>query len=199
MASLEKNQASHSTAPQGLQPSQPSQPSDLPSPFLCLSACFLCLVLVVIEGGRCFVTREDAMFCWSVVFYMCVCFYSWVLVRAFRSEINEYMPGLSAQISDRDPPFYNPLAGVLQPVASRLYAGAETPYNPPLVFIVAVRALIKCRRRVDLIRCVTLVLDACCVRACVRVSAYLVRERQAHTRTHSHTHFEKEKPRTSNI
>ena len=59
----------------------------------------------------------------------------------------------------KDPPFYNLLAGVLQLVACRLYCGAETPYNPPLLFIVATRAFVKSRRGADFLRCLTLLLD----------------------------------------
>ena len=37
-------------------------------------------------------------------------------------------------------------AGVLQLVVSRLYTGAETPYNPIILLIVSTRALTKLRR-----------------------------------------------------
>jgi hypothetical protein len=45
-------------------------------------------------------------------------------------------------------------------VASRLYCGAETPYNPPLIFIIAVRMAVKSRRGSDILRSLTLLLDA---------------------------------------
>ncbi len=45
-------------------------------------------------------------------------------------------------------------------MASRLYCGAETPYNPPLIFIIAVRVAVKSRRGSDFLRSLTLLLDA---------------------------------------
>jgi hypothetical protein len=45
-------------------------------------------------------------------------------------------------------------------VASRLYCGSETPYNTPLIFIIAVRMAVKSRRGSDVLRSLTLLLDA---------------------------------------
>ena len=51
--------------------------------------------------------------------------------------------------------------------ASRLYCGPETPYNPPLIFIISVRMAVKSRRGSDnpdkcaeIPRTLTLLLDA---------------------------------------
>ena len=123
----------------------------LPEPLLCLGACAACTVLVVAQGDACFVTEEDLLYYRFTVFYIVAytaLFAGARLARAMRVS------------SARDPPFYNLLAGVLQLVASRLYVGAETPYNPPLVFVVAVRAAVKSRRGADLLRAATLMLDA---------------------------------------
>ena len=123
----------------------------LPSPILCLSACAACTILIMSQGDGCFVTTEDLLFHQFNLIYILAYAALFVGARAARA---------ARFSSPRDPPFYNLLAGVLQLVASRLYVGAETPYNPPLVFVVAVRALVKSRRGVDWMRCATLILDA---------------------------------------
>ena len=118
----------------------------------CLAVCAVCTFLVLIHGDRVFITQEDLIFYWFTVFY----------IGSYASLLLGTRLAARLQLSSGpDPPFYNLLAGVLQLVAARLYAGAETPYNPPLIFIVAVRALVKSRRRVDILRAVTLMLDAC--------------------------------------
>lgn len=126
--------------------------ADLPDPLLCLMACLVCLVLILSQGDGCFVTVEDALFYWFTVSYI-LTYACLFLGTMFLRKLGRF--------SGKDPPFYNLLAGVLQLVAARLYAGAETPYNPPIIFVVAVRALVKCRRGVDFVRCATLALDAC--------------------------------------
>jgi hypothetical protein len=120
-------------------------------PVLCLCACAACALLIISQGDHCYITEEDLLFHQFNVLYILAYAALFVGARAARA-----VRFSSAQ----DPPFYNLLAGVLQLVASRLYAGAETPYNPPLVFVVAVRALVKSRRGVDLLRSATLILDA---------------------------------------
>ena len=122
-----------------------------PDPFLCLCACSACAVLIIIQGDHCFITEEDLLFHRFNVLYILAYASLFVGARAARA---------MRVSSHHDPPFYNLLAGVLQLVASRLYVGAETPYNPPLIFVVAVRALVKSRREVDLLRSITLILDA---------------------------------------
>lgn len=44
------------------------------------------------------------------------------------------------------PPIFNLAAGVLQLIASRLYAGAESPYNPIILLILCTRAVTKLRQ-----------------------------------------------------
>jgi hypothetical protein len=123
----------------------------LPSSLLCLCACAACTALIIAQGDACFVTEED------LVFYR----YNVLYILAYAGLYIGAKCGRAMRISSaQDPPFYNLLAGVLQLVASRLYVGAETPYNPPLVFVVAVRALVKSRRGAGALRAVTLALDA---------------------------------------
>ena len=118
----------------------------------CLVVCAACTFLVLIHGDWVFTTQEDLIFYWFTVFY----------IGSYASLLLGTRLAARLQLSSGpDPPFYNLLAGVLQLVAMRLYAGAETPYSPPLIFIVAVRALVKSRRRVDILRAITLMLDAC--------------------------------------
>lgn len=120
-------------------------------PVLCLCACAACTILIVSQGDHCFITKEDLLFHQFNIIYILAYASIFLGARAARA----------LRISQvQDPPFYNLLAGVLQLVASRLYVGAETPYTPPLVFVVAVRALVKSRRGVDLLRSATLILDA---------------------------------------
>ncbi len=52
-------------------------------------------------------------------------------------------------------------------VAFRLYCGAETPYNPPLIFIIAVRVLVKSRNtHPSLTQSLTVLLDALMLSLC---------------------------------
>lgn len=130
----------------------PNPRDKTPEPWVSLSASAVCTLLILSQGDSAYVTHEDLIFHWFTVLYILAyaCLFVGVKThnRMSRSALH-------------DPPFYNLLAGVLQLVATRLYAGAETPYNPPLLFIVAVRALAKSRRTANLIRGVTLLLDAC--------------------------------------
>lgn len=117
----------------------------------CLAVCGGCMFLVLIHGDHMFTTQEDLILHWFSVFYVGA--YA-ALLAGTRLATRFY------HSSRKDPPFYNLLAGVLQMVASRLYAGAETPYNAPLIFIISMRAITKSRRRVDLLRAITLLLDS---------------------------------------
>jgi hypothetical protein len=145
LGSLERKGDKNSTGKnEARNPDSPNSPT-------CLAACLACLVLIASQGDACFVTEEDLIFYRFTIFYVAVYASLFIGTRTFRT---------LRLISGHDPQFYNLLAGVLQLVAARLYVGAETPYTPPLIFIVAVRAMVKCRRRVDLILCSTLLLDA---------------------------------------
>jgi hypothetical protein len=124
----------------------------IPSPVVSLVASAVCALLILSQGDKAYVTEEELIFHWFTALYVVVYGCVFISVKAFNR--------ISRSAMD-DPPFYNLLAGVLQLVATRLYAGAETPYNAPLLFIVSVRAIAKSRREVNFIRGVTLLLDAC--------------------------------------
>ena len=125
---------------------------ELPDACLSISASLTCTILILSQGDSVFVTHEEMIFYWFTVFYI-ASYASLFIGTRLGNKLYRY--------SMKDPPFYNLLVGVLQLVASRLYAGAETPYNPPLIFIVSVRTLVKSRRETDFFRAVTLLLDAC--------------------------------------
>ena len=120
-----------------------------PDPILCVTACAFTCILVISQGDFVYVTEEELLFHRFTLFY--------VVAYALIFAGNRLMHSLQLQwLNSRklpspcsawnDPPFYNLLAGIMQLVASRLYCGAETPYNPPIIFIVAVRLAVKSRR-----------------------------------------------------
>jgi len=127
------------------------KPVEYPDPLLSILACGVATVLVAMQGDFMYVTEEDLIFYWFTVLYICA--YGALFLGA-------RLAALVRNSTGRDPPFYNLLAGVMQLAAVRLYCGAETPYNPPLVFIVATRVFVKSRRGCDALRAVTLLLDS---------------------------------------
>lgn len=133
-----------------------SKKGDLPSVWICMAACVAATVLVIYQGDSCFVTREDLVFYWFNVTYAGFYAALFLVSRTASAFTSVHVPFSSL----RDPPFYNLLAGVLQLVAARFYFSADTPYNPPIIFIVAVRAFTKSRRKApDVIRSCTLLFD----------------------------------------
>lgn len=119
-------------------------------PVLCVSACAATCLLVISQGNFVYVTEEDLLFYRFTLFY----------VSAYSLLFAGNRLSLTRRVGWSDPPFYNLLAGVMLLVASRLYCGAETPYNPPLIFIIAMRVAVKSRRGSDFLRSLTLLLDA---------------------------------------
>lgn len=125
---------------------------DYPNPVICITACSATLLLVSWQGDFVFVTEE------ALLFYRFTLLYNASYTALFAGN---RLYALYLRLPERaDPPFYNLLAGVLLLVASRLYCGPETPYNPPLIFILAVRMAVKSRRGSDPLRSFTLLLDA---------------------------------------
>lgn len=124
----------------------------VPDPYVSLVASSACALLIISQSDHVYVTHEDLIFYWFTVFYILAYTCLFIGVKAFNK---------ISKATVHDPPFYNLLAGVLQLVATRLYAGAETPYNPPLIFIIAVRAIAKSRRELNFIRGISLLLDSC--------------------------------------
>lgn len=126
--------------------------SQNPNPMLCVSACVITCILVISQGDFMYATEEE------LLFHRFTLFYTAAYTLLFTG--NRLTLWLQLHSAWNDPPFYNLLAGVLLLVASRLYCGAETPYNPPLIFIIAVRMAVKSRRGSDFLRSLTLLLDA---------------------------------------
>jgi hypothetical protein len=132
---------------------KPDAPDKYPNPVLCVAACALVCLLTVSQGDFIYVTEEALLFHQFTLLY--VLSYA-LLFAGSRIRVALWPP----QSAWSDPPFYNLLAGTLLLVASRLYCGPETPYNPPLIFIIAVRMAVKSRRGSDALRSLTLLLDA---------------------------------------
>jgi hypothetical protein len=125
-----------------------------PNPALCVSACALAALLVTGQGDFVYATEEALLFNRFTLFYIAVYAVLFAGTRTLHSMHTK------TKENAKDPPFYNLLAGVMLLVASRLYCGPETPYNPPLIFIIGVRMAVKSRRGSDPLRALTLLLDA---------------------------------------
>lgn len=110
-----------------------------------VAGCLLILPLCLFpDGDAGFVTVEERLF------FVFLCCYAGVYSVLFL---------LSGQ--RRDPPIYNLIAASLQIVASRLYLGVETPYNPVLIWGVMTRAMVKLRGPgFEAVSCTTVLLDS---------------------------------------
>lgn len=94
-----------------------------------LVASVAALAMVLSDGDSLFITSADQVFYWSTFAYILV----YIAVHAANLWI------LSCTGHSKDPPVYNVIVATLQLIASRLYAGAETPYNLVLITILAAR------------------------------------------------------------
>jgi hypothetical protein len=104
------------------------------SDWVTVAACVAALPLALApDGDAGFVTVEERFF------FIVMCCYAggYALLFAYRFAFS--------QGCGEDPPIYNLIAATLQVIASRLYLGAETPYNPVILWAVATRALLKLR------------------------------------------------------
>ena len=119
-----------------------------PSSTACIVSSIITTTLILAQGDGVFITEEDLIFHWFTAFYILSYLLLFIGTR------------ISASPASKDPPFYNLLAGVMQFVACRMFCGSETPYNPPLVFIIGIRLFIKSRRGTDIIRSTTILLDS---------------------------------------
>ena len=123
--------------------------SNNPDPVLCVSACAVCCLLVAnpLQGDFLYVTEEALLYHRFTLFYVASYAALFVGNRVLNSinGVKDYKDYKECK-HNKDPPFYNLLAGVMLLVASRLYCGPETPYNPPLIFIIATRMAVKSRR-----------------------------------------------------
>ena len=135
-----------------------SKDKEFPDPVHCVVACVVCVALVVSQGDFVYVTEEELLLYRFTLLYVAVyaCLFAGNRLTALFNGLTAIVPAPARN----DPPFYNLLAGVMLLVACRLYCGAETPYNPPLIFIIAVRLLVKSRRGSEALRAVTVLLDA---------------------------------------
>ena len=96
-------------------------------------ACLLVLPLVLApEGDIGSVTVEEQLF------FGVMCCYTVLYLGLFVVYRRVHADGEKA-----DPPIYNLITGTLQVIACRLYCGAETPYNPVLIWALGTRALVK--------------------------------------------------------
>lgn len=105
------------------------------SEWVTLASCAAVLILVTAsEGDAVLVTEEERLLFWVVFGYTV-------------GYIGLYAAHCATRAGDgADPPIYNLISGTLQAIAMRLYCGAETPYNPVIVWAIATRALLKLRR-----------------------------------------------------
>ena len=130
----------------------PGAPEPCPPPLagpdaLTVGACVAALPLVLIpDGDAGFVTVEERFF------FLFLCGY----VAAYTLLFAQY----AHQGGQGEPPIYNLIAATLQAIASRLYAGVETPYNPILIWAVMTRALVKLRRGFDPVASTTVLVDS---------------------------------------
>jgi hypothetical protein len=123
-----------------------------PDSVVCVIVCLFTTLLLLARGDSGMVTVEDLIFYWFSVFYVFAYLSLFIGTRL--------VAHLEASVIN-DPPFYNLLAGVMLTVACQLFGGAETPYNPALIFIIATRVFVKSRRgRMDILRGTTMLLDA---------------------------------------
>jgi hypothetical protein len=117
----------------------------IPANALTVAACVAALPLTLIpDGDAVFVTEEERFFFLALCGYVAV--YATLFVMGGRTGV--------------DPPIYNLIAATLQVIASRLYTGAETPYNPILIWAVMTRALVKLRSGFELVTSTTVLIDS---------------------------------------
>jgi len=107
-----------------------------------LAASLVCILLVSHEGGALYATEADYVFYAATMIY-CLAYLGyhtlfWVRAHALGMALARDPPP--------QPPVFNLAAGVLQLIVSRLYTGAESPYNPIILLILCTRALTKLRR-----------------------------------------------------
>ena len=112
--------------------------------------------LVVAEGDSHYVTAEDELLYWFSVAYVGV----YVVLHVLTDLWDEGQ-------GDAAPVTYNVIAGALQLVVMRLYAGAETPYTPVVLVLVGTRLWYKMKQEENrahqhhaLVRHLTVAMDA---------------------------------------
>ena len=108
-------------------------------------ACLLTWALCVLPDlNSVYVTVEEQLFFVGLTIYILVYASMWAM-----------------STHTEDPPLYNMIVGTVLLAVTRLYAGAETPYTPVLMWAVATRTLMKLRNTYwSRIVAVTIMLDA---------------------------------------
>lgn len=109
-----------------------------------LAASAGCILLVAREGGGLYATEGDYAFYVATLLY-CLCYLAYHVFFLLHARSLRLALG-QAPDPAQQPPVFNLAAGVLQLVVSRLYTGAESPYNPIILLIVGTRALTKLAR-----------------------------------------------------
>lgn len=110
-----------------------------------VGASFLCCVLCLVDGDSLYVTESDQLFFWCTLSYCLI--YTFYHAYQLKNE-------------EAEKPVFNLVAGTLQLVSTRLYAGSETPYNPAVLFIIGARAFEKLKSS-EWGQAGTAILDAC--------------------------------------
>jgi hypothetical protein len=107
-----------------------------------LAASLVCILLVSHEGGALYATEADYVFYVATMVY-CLAYLGYHALFL----VHAHALGMAlAGDPGPQPPVFNLAAGVLQLIVSRLYTGAESPYNPIILLILCTRALTKLRR-----------------------------------------------------
>ena len=113
-------------------------------------ACLLVLPLALAPSGDTVsATVEEQLF------FGVVCFYTVLYGVLFMVYTVMHPKG-----EQTDPPIFNLIAGALQVIACRLYCGAETPYNPVLIWAVGTRGILKLMSDYDETTSVTTFVDS---------------------------------------
>jgi hypothetical protein len=107
-----------------------------------LAASLVCILLVSHEGGALYVTEADYVFYTATMIY-CLAYFAYHTFFLVRAHARGMALGADPP---PQPPVFNLAAAVLQLIVSRLYTGAESPYNPIILLILCTRALTKLRR-----------------------------------------------------
>jgi hypothetical protein len=106
-----------------------------------LSAC-ICVMLVSHEGHAIYVTDADILFYVATILY-CIAYISYHLSARLVYAHPPPIYNMSAGTNSLKGAFTRPnqaLAGVLQLLSICLYGGADTPYNPIVLSVIATRA-----------------------------------------------------------
>lgn len=83
------------------------------------------LTLIIIDGDNVYVTDTDQVFFWGTVMYT-------IFYLLFH--LSEW-----AYTYSQEQPVFNIIAGALQLISTRIYCGAQTPYNDVMLCMIGTR------------------------------------------------------------